>query len=394
MRKILWRAIRVFIYVILVGGLINITHTNEIEATTVKFNLQHTSSMKWQNGDVLSTVPSASSEKSIPGKSKLVIYLTINNNSGDIKSNISFLRKEGFQYYSYYSGVLKINGINATETQYNKFINKSGVETTLGSATQNYELSVESTGSSTQKVMGDLKIQSSSVTSGRNTYTYEQVFYGNFDYPKTYTVNFYDETGSLITQTTVYQNENVELPVFTKDGYTFLGFNSLPTGKGDFFDGTNITKNWDVYATYEQIQHQVNFYVDGELYKSIYVLHGDDINDIKNPSLDNKVFKEWDGDLKNITEDREIHAIFDDEKEDKDILIKEIEVKKGQNSLETKGKTIKENASTNAFEVFLQQASPVDIVNYGLIIVLIIGVIIIFILKRRKKKTSTKPKVL
>lgn len=390
MRKILWRAIQAFICVILVGGLINITHTNEIQATTIKFNLQHTSSMKWQNGDVLSAVPSVSSGKSIPGKSKLVIYLTINNSSGDIKSNISFLRKEGFQYYSYYPGVLKINGVNATEAQYDKFINESGVETTLGSVTQNYELSVESTGSSTQKVMGDLKIHSSSVTSGRNTYTYEQVFYGNFDYPKTYIVNFYDEAGSLITQTTVNQNEDVELPVFTKDGYTFLGFNSLPTGKGDFFDGTNITRNWDVYATYEQIQHQVNFYVDGELYKSIYVLHGDDINDIKNPSLDNKVFKEWDGDLKNITEDREIHAVFDDEKEDKDILIREIEVKKGQNSLETKEKAVKENASTNAFEVFLQQASPVDIVNYGLIIVLIIGVIIIFILKRKKKKTSIK----
>ncbi|MDQ0360994.1 InlB B-repeat-containing protein [Breznakia pachnodae] len=390
MRKILWRAIRAFICVILVGGLINITHTNEIQATSVKFNLQHTSSMKWQNGDVLSTVPGAGSEKSVPGKSKLVIYLSINNNSGDIKSNISFLRKEGFQYYSYYSGVLKINGVNATETQYNKFINESGVETTLGSATQTYELSVESTGSTTQKVMGDLKIQSSSVTSGRNTYTYEQVFYGNFDYPKTYTVNFYDETGSLITQTAVNQNENVELPVFTKDGYTFLGFNSLPTGKGDFFDGTNITKNWDVYATYEQLQHQVNFYVNGELYKSISVLHGDDVNAIEDPSLDNKVFKEWDGDLKNITEDREIHAVFDDKKEDKDIHIREIEVKKGQNSLETKEKAVKENASTNAFEVFLQQASPVDIVNYGLVIVLFIGIILLFIVKRRKKKSSTK----
>ncbi|MFV0394506.1 MAG: hypothetical protein ACK5LC_08930 [Coprobacillaceae bacterium] len=131
------------------------------------YQLQESSVAYWNDQGTIKTLPDRNSNQIIPYGSTLRFDISVSNTNGNINTQISFYKKQGISFLEYYPGVLKINGANASLDQYNAFISDGGLSTTLTSTNTIFSLEVKSTGTSNQKVSGDMKIFSNDVTVGK-----------------------------------------------------------------------------------------------------------------------------------------------------------------------------------------------------------------------------------
>ncbi|MDL2276796.1 hypothetical protein LJC02_03985 [Breznakia sp. OttesenSCG-928-G09] len=278
-----------------------------VEAKEVYFDLSLSSSAK-----VISASGQAYSLESttdVPYGSTVKITMNVVNHSGVVDSKILFIEKEGIKFKDYYKGVLKINGRNASQDEYTSYLN-SGKAIALNGTKTTYELEVITIGSSRDKISVDMKISSSGITMGDKSETYEHSFRGKFAFNNTtHIVNFYDGE-ILLKQVKVKNNQVVDAPIVSKNGYNFLGFNTQLDGKGFFYNGEKIKKSMNLYATFVIKQYRVSYYVDNELYYQTFVNYGEDGEAIVGPKKSNNTFLGWSENLHNITEDTVVYALY------------------------------------------------------------------------------------
>ncbi|MDF9825077.1 hypothetical protein M2475_001520 [Breznakia sp. PF5-3] len=247
---------------------------------------------------------------------------------------IDYKDKVGTVVYSYYDGVLKIDDRNATQEEYEAFIG-NGMSDVLSSKERIYTLHLKSTGEDEGLITCGINFLFRH-PSGTIKYLYTLKHKGLF-HGETYAVNFYDYDGSVIKSERVKPGTAVEVPTVKREGYNFLGFNTLENGTGEYYKGQEIVEDMSFYAIYEKKIYRVNYYVDDELYTTREVAHGEDAENIKLKDTASRKFVGWDKSLNNVTSDYDVHAVFktikpipsppkDAEKPSTDTSIKEKEV--------------------------------------------------------------------
>lgn len=129
---------------------------------------------------------------------------------------------------------------------------------------------------------------------------------------------FYDEQGQLLYNIVVKDGDLLSYrdgPI--KEGYDFIGW-SLSQDSKDLFDfETIITKDYNLYAYYEEKSPASNYYVvvfydlDGEIIKVQEVEEGTDAIAPEPPKVDGYLFKGWDKNFNQVNSDLEIHPIYE-----------------------------------------------------------------------------------
>lgn len=261
-----------------------------------------------QNGSLIEL----NSSTQIAYGSTIQLNFQIRNRSSVIDTYIGFETKYGITFHSYYSGVLVINGVSATQEQYQNFINNTGVSLSLGNDYTNIQLQVKSIGASRDKITGNLRVYAPNISSSIKTNTTEHVFYGTFNEASYYNVKFYSND-DLLSSTTVLSGDTVTIPnVEEPYGYQFVGFNTLQDGNGTYYSQEPIFSNMSYYAVFKKKVFTVNYYIDENLYYSEQVPFGEDAEGIKIDDTSEKKFLKWDKSLNNITDNINVFAVFED----------------------------------------------------------------------------------
>lgn len=108
-------------------------------------------------------------------------------------------------------------------------------------------------------------------------------------------VKFFDQNGDYLFSKYVKNYEDVKLNKYIeKEGYNFIRWEKYGN---------------DYKAVYEIITFNVTYYVNDEVYKTITVNYGEDAPDLEFDSQYG-TFSGWQGNLKNVTEDRIITSTF------------------------------------------------------------------------------------
>jgi uncharacterized repeat protein (TIGR02543 family) len=118
-----------------------------------------------------------------------------------------------------------------------------------------------------------------------------------------YIVTFVDGYGGTIATYYVQNGESVDPPEAPwKEGYTFIGWDS---------DYTNVTEDRTITAMWEGIYYIVTF-VDGYggTIVTYYLQNGDSVDPPEAPWKEGYTFIGWSGDYTNVTEDRIITAMW------------------------------------------------------------------------------------
>ncbi|MDQ0360192.1 hypothetical protein [Breznakia pachnodae] len=300
------RCIRILLIIV---SIISVQSFNKVEAASTSFSLSYTSQAHWvETGKELSLQRTLGSGV-VPYGSTIRIDYQIKNESGNVDAKVQVQKKEGLEYFSYYSGVLKINGKICSESEYYSFIDGGN---SLRLSDKNIEISIEmkSIGSYSNKVSTDLTIQSSSVNRGPDMYVTEHAFYSQFSFQNNYMINFYDGD-SLIETMKVKDQEQFKIPTVSKEHYTFLGFNEKKDGTGNYLTSNIAVSSKDYYAIYEVDKYTVRYFDEDELVGTEIVTYGSNANGW--PSIESKDgFLKWDKDLSEITRDTDVYAIFKD----------------------------------------------------------------------------------
>jgi len=116
-----------------------------------------------------------------------------------------------------------------------------------------------------------------------------------------YQVNYYIDGKLYDTKEVVHGEVAPLLSAIEKEGYIFQGWDGLQV----------ITGNTDVHAIYKQKTYKVHYYVDGTLYQTLNVNHGEDAKSLPYESDDVRIFQGWSG-LQKITSDKNVYAIFEE----------------------------------------------------------------------------------
>jgi len=115
-----------------------------------------------------------------------------------------------------------------------------------------------------------------------------------------YVVNWYSDGLLVKTENVLYQDSALA-PIASKDGYQFISWD---------VDYNSITTNTNINAVFLKI-YWVSFIVEGNIYAKNSALDGRSVDSVPaNPTKSGYVFKNWDKDLTNITEDIEVNAVF------------------------------------------------------------------------------------
>ena len=110
-----------------------------------------------------------------------------------------------------------------------------------------------------------------------------------------------------------YQDgSTVEYPLDPiKEGYDFVGWDK---------EVSVINENIEVNASFKIKEYVVKFLVDGEVFETKTVKHGESVTVDKTPEKEGYTFLGWDKEINNITSDLEVRPIYDDGSEDFTII--------------------------------------------------------------------------
>lgn len=318
--------------------LLSFTFSNSIEAAekTKKVQIQQKVNMSWLDKNGEKTIESLACGAQIPVNSKLKITAQMKNKGGDITTVVQFKNKDGFDYYDYYDGVLKIDGKNASKNQYHQLID-DGLSMKLTTSYKKIELEVKSIGSSNDEAILDINYSYTS-SKKEKTITKSETFCGQFvSTGATYDVTLYDYDGTLISKEKVTSGNSLKIPEVKRTGYSLLGFSSDPYGENGYYKSESVSRSLTLYAVYEKQQFSVFFYVNNEIYKEVMIDYGEDVKQIEAPTLTGMKFEGWDGDFKNVTENRDIIAKYSkiEVHNSTSISFKEIETKNGSDKKDT-----------------------------------------------------------
>jgi len=144
---------------------------------------------------------------------------------------------------------------------------------------------------------GGTKITASTIFNGSSDITlYPRYTQNPVAEPQEVTIYYYTDGNLTMTQTTaigdIYASDYM-----VKDGYTFLGWYSSPTG-GTKYNGTKITETsprtlYAQYAAEAPKEYTVCFYVNGAAWKTMTVTNGGTYGTLPNPSLSGYEFQGW-----------------------------------------------------------------------------------------------------
>jgi len=141
-------------------------------------------------------------------------------------------------------------------------------------------------------------------------------------YTKSYrTVTFLPNDGSnsvhaeveVIAGRSISTTPDIQMPAIpSRDGYTFVGWNTTPSGTGEWFNATTVVvDNITVYARWAQHWYTVQFIdMDGTPISTMRAPHGGDAIAPPNPSIDGWIFIGWNRPFTNITEDITVRAVY------------------------------------------------------------------------------------
>ena len=144
---------------------------------------------------------------------------------------------------------------------------------------------------------GGTKITSSTVFNGSgDVYLYPRYTQNPVAEPQEVTIYYYTDGNLTMTQTSaigdIYASDYM-----VKDGYTFLGWYSSPTG-GTKYSGTRITEAsprtlYAQYAAETPQQYTVYLYMNGYVYKTLTVTNGSTYGTLPSPKMDGYEFLGW-----------------------------------------------------------------------------------------------------
>ena len=141
-------------------------------------------------------------------------------------------------------------------------------------------------------------------------------------YTKSYrTVTFLPNDGSnsvhaeveVIAGRSISTTPDIQMPAIpSRDGYTFVGWNTTPSGTGEWFNATTVVvDNITVYARWAQHWYTVQFVnMDGIPIITMRVPHGGDAIAPPNPNTAGWIFVGWDRPFINVTEDITVKAVY------------------------------------------------------------------------------------
>ena len=139
------------------------------------------------------------------------------------------------------------------------------------------------------------------------------------------TINFDGNTSDEGYMESVTFEETFVVPdsEFTKEGYTFIGWNSESNGEGFSYNPNDILKADEIdtdsitlYAIWKENEapetYTVNFYgFDKELLESFTVNKGESVSSTQTPVKDGYIFTSWDKDTSNINSNLSVYPLFD-----------------------------------------------------------------------------------
>lgn len=287
----------------------------KIQASTVSFNLQQDADAYWIQEGNPRAIPGVNEAISIPYGSKIGMYITVRNTSGNVHSNATIHLKESLQYYDYYPGVLKVNGVSLSHAQYQAFVSSEGLVLDIGNNPTTIYIELMSVGSQRNKISADLDISSSEVNYGLKRVVCEHAFSGRFSFLQAHTVRFFGASGELLSSQILNENEKAIAPPITLVGHDFIGFNTNKDGQGVFFDANNgIHQTQDYYAIFDIKKFKVNYYVEGELFATRIVNYDNNAEELIPPSKKNNKFIRWNADLTSVKQNIDVHAVFENDR--------------------------------------------------------------------------------
>ena len=349
----------------------------------------------------LSDIPPIGSNTNVPKGSDMVLHMYFWN---AVNTSIRLEGLEGLDFLPYEEGVLRIyryleNNLviyDATKEEYEAFLSNGLDADMQGTTKMLFTLKAKTNSSSPTLIKTKI---TESYEDGRKIERIQD-FPGNYEY--FHRVNVYD--GNEVINFVEYNEmKPLNLPVLEKEGYDFLGYNYQKDGNGKYYNNEAVYESFDLYAIYRKKTFEVNYYVDGKVYEKRQVEYGGNVEILQVISDDSRVFKGWNGNLINVTSNRDVHAIFENniitpvvEKKDSEIKIKKTSsidgvVKTNKDKTKTLYANMNtiENSDKNGGESdSLKVVKTVD--NQGLnkiipFIISGIGIIIFIGIKRRSK---------
>lgn len=279
-----------------------------LDAATITLQLNQNSSAYVIRDGQQSPVETAGN---IPYNSTVQLEFEVGNTSGNVQTVVSFQKIEGVEFATYYPGILTIDGVVATSSQYQQFTSTQGTPLLLTPQPIHITLQVVTVGSTRNQLVGALKVQAQEVTLGVRQITCNHFFYGNFSGQSPFEVQFFDQEGNILQRHSVLQNEVIDVPNLEKEGHTLLGFNTKMDGSGTYYKMEPIQQSQNYYAIFKKQTYKVRLFVKGDLYKELEVAYGDKLQ-VEPPSLqEDEQFIGWDKSMDAITSDMEVHALLD-----------------------------------------------------------------------------------
>lgn len=116
-------------------------------------------------------------------------------------------------------------------------------------------------------------------------------------------ITFIGNNGEIIEKKQVFENEEIVYPdAHQVIGYTFIGWDK---------ELVFATQEETIKALYELNQYRVRFFDGEELLKEVDAFHGDSVEYVDSLEKEGYIFLGWDQNFQSITENMDIHAIYE-----------------------------------------------------------------------------------
>src|SRR5690554_136333 len=163
--------------------------------------------------------------------------------------------------------------------------------------------------------------------------TSDLTLYAKWDL-NSYTITFNSLGGSSVEPLTVNYNEAIIAPEEpTRTGYTFSGWYSDESLTNEYIFTSMPANNITLYAKWSINTYSVTFYqteedvTPGIVFEVLYVTYGSDVFLDNLSGLPEKSsttvyvyeFKNWNGNLLNVTENREIYPVYEESLREYDV---------------------------------------------------------------------------